>query len=442
MHNKFSKIFTVSCFGIALVLAGIQLSMKAPETRAAAVNVSLTVSDAVCGNHIFESAFEQCDDGNLLNGDGCDSLCHIEVCGNGLIQSPEQCDDNNAAAGDGCSATCQIETGWECSGIPSVCHFSCGDTTIDSGEQCDDGNLVNGDGCDNECYTEVCGNGRIQSGEVCDDGNAVSGDGCSTLCAVEPGFVCHGAPSCCSLCGDNTIQCAEQCDNGKQCTNRTNCTVDGQCLGIGDGVCAVRANDGCSLSCTVEGGSRPPATDVIISQITAYPESRSGSAGTNYDSRYTFSVLSPDNQNHQSYYSSPALLSTNNTGIGFPYVTLGGVSAGTYDITIKTPSHLTQMLDNVYLQAGENLINFTNPANLVQIGSQVMIAGDINGFGVSPTTLGDDVINSVDISIVLQNLGVSDSSGNNIRANLNQDTVVDEGDLNILLNNLDKESNF
>jgi hypothetical protein len=169
---------------------------------------------------------------------------------------------------------------------------------------------------------------------------------------------------------------------------------------------------------------------------------RSGSSGTNYDTKYTFSVLSPDNNNHQVYYSSPQLLSTNNAGISYPYVTVSGISIGTYDITIKTPSHLTQMLDNVYLQAGENLINFTNPANLPAIGSQVMTAGDINGFGVSPTTLGDDVINSVDLSIMLQDLGTSDPSGNNIRSNLNQDNIVDQSDLNILLNNLDKEANY
>jgi cysteine-rich repeat protein len=31
------------------------------------------------------------------------------LCGNGTIQSPEQCDDGNVLAGDGCSATCTVE---------------------------------------------------------------------------------------------------------------------------------------------------------------------------------------------------------------------------------------------------------------------------------------------------------------------------------------------
>ena len=33
----------------------------------------------------------------------------------------ESCDDANAANGDGCSATCSVETGFNCSGSPSVC---------------------------------------------------------------------------------------------------------------------------------------------------------------------------------------------------------------------------------------------------------------------------------------------------------------------------------
>jgi cysteine-rich repeat protein len=32
-----------------------------------------------------------------------------EVCGNGVRQSGEQCDDGNIVAGDGCSPSCQIE---------------------------------------------------------------------------------------------------------------------------------------------------------------------------------------------------------------------------------------------------------------------------------------------------------------------------------------------
>ena len=46
-------------------------------------------------------------------------------CGNGIIESGEQCDDEDTQNGDGCSQTCQIESGWSCSGEPSVCQPNC-----------------------------------------------------------------------------------------------------------------------------------------------------------------------------------------------------------------------------------------------------------------------------------------------------------------------------
>ncbi len=52
----------------------------------------------------------------------------LSLCGNGTIESPyEECDDNNVNNGDGCSSTCQIESGWTCTGEPSVCSEIPGD---------------------------------------------------------------------------------------------------------------------------------------------------------------------------------------------------------------------------------------------------------------------------------------------------------------------------
>jgi len=126
------------------------------------------------------------------------------TCGNGLIEAPEACDDGNLAGGDGCSATCTIESGYSCSGQPSVCETGCGDGVLGDGEQCDDGNTNNADGCTNSCvitagYTCTdspstcavrCGDGVKAASEACDDGNATNGDGCSSTCAIEPGYRC------------------------------------------------------------------------------------------------------------------------------------------------------------------------------------------------------------------------------------------------------------
>ena len=44
---------------------------------------------------------EQCDDGNLIEGDGCDSNCRFTACGNGVRTDPEECDDGNTRNADG-----------------------------------------------------------------------------------------------------------------------------------------------------------------------------------------------------------------------------------------------------------------------------------------------------------------------------------------------------
>jgi cysteine-rich repeat protein len=62
----------------------------------------------VCGNGLLQTG-EQCDDGNLLNNDGCSSACKLEVCGDGAKQTNEQCDDGNILNGDGCDSMCKIE---------------------------------------------------------------------------------------------------------------------------------------------------------------------------------------------------------------------------------------------------------------------------------------------------------------------------------------------
>lgn len=77
-------------------------------------------------------------------------------CGDGSIEGSETCDDGNATAGDGCSATCAIETGYQCTGQPSVCTPICGDSLVVGNETCDDGNLVNGDCCSSTCQLQDC----------------------------------------------------------------------------------------------------------------------------------------------------------------------------------------------------------------------------------------------------------------------------------------------
>ncbi|MCP5468386.1 MAG: DUF4215 domain-containing protein [Deltaproteobacteria bacterium] len=66
--------------------------------------------NAVCGNNILE-ANEECDDGNLIDGDGCESTCLLldsPVCGNSLVENNEECDDGNLIDNDGCNQDCNL----------------------------------------------------------------------------------------------------------------------------------------------------------------------------------------------------------------------------------------------------------------------------------------------------------------------------------------------
>jgi cysteine-rich repeat protein len=130
---------------------------------------------------------------------------------NGFIDPGEQCDDGNVVSGDGCSATCQLEACYACSGEPSNCiPVAVGTGCLDDGNECTfdrcdgagtcthpvvpDGTHcfgTNHDNCLNTCTAGVCspdvvpnccGNGVLEPGEICDDGNQASDDLCSSTC--------------------------------------------------------------------------------------------------------------------------------------------------------------------------------------------------------------------------------------------------------------------
>jgi cysteine-rich repeat protein len=147
----------------------------------------------VCGNNKIENG-EFCDGNRIacqINGESgtqtCNSVCDgysgcvvNTLCGNGFVNTGEECDDGNIVDGDGCSVICELED----STIPTN---PCGNGIVDTGETCDDGNIVEGDGCSAVCQIEtaVCGNGIWEVGEECDDGNIVDGDGCSAICKEQ-----------------------------------------------------------------------------------------------------------------------------------------------------------------------------------------------------------------------------------------------------------------
>ncbi|KAM8849560.1 pappalysin-2 [Spinachia spinachia] len=56
-------------------------------------------------------------------------------CGDGFIQGAEECDDSNLLDGDGCSKSCQKETDFNCNGEPSRCYVFDGDGVCEEFER-------------------------------------------------------------------------------------------------------------------------------------------------------------------------------------------------------------------------------------------------------------------------------------------------------------------
>jgi cysteine-rich repeat protein len=174
---------------------------------------------ATCGNEKIEEG-EQCDDGNKVDGDGCEKDCTTTppiTCGNGVRDIDEECDDGNNSNGDGCAANCIIEP-------------DCGNGLVEGDEECDDGNSEETDGCMNDCTLSYCGDGIVTSSgsnfEECDDGNSDETDDCLNNCKL-------------ASCGDGILQVSgsniEECEDGNSDIT-DDCLNDCKLASCGDGI--------------------------------------------------------------------------------------------------------------------------------------------------------------------------------------------------------------
>jgi cysteine-rich repeat protein len=154
----------------ATFMLGDGQSCQSPADCSDPACAGAPVCQPSCGNGIVDPG-EQCDDGNTINGDACDTNCTAPRCGNSVVDPGEQCDDGNTTNGDSCDTNCTAPR--------------CGNGAVDLGEQCDDGNTLNGDACEANCTLPVCGNGIKDASEQCDDGNTTNSDGCENNCTIS-----------------------------------------------------------------------------------------------------------------------------------------------------------------------------------------------------------------------------------------------------------------
>lgn len=165
------------------------------------------------------------------------------------------------------------------------------------------------------------------------------------------------------------------------------------------------------------------------------PQGRVGADQTNSDTTFYLTVKNPST--HAVLFSQSVLATTDVAGTYSVPIQLTGISEGDYDVGLKGHQHLTRILRSIHLINGTNVLNFTKADNSPGRGTQVLLAGDVNGAGTTPATLGDDTVNSVDISTFLTVVDDDDVTGNTLRPNINQDIVVNSVDLSWMISNLD-----
>lgn len=133
-------------------------------------------------------------------------------CGDGIIDADEVCDDGNVQPGDGCSSLCALEVAFSCDGEPSVC------VDIDECERGTD-----------DCHVDaVCNN--TPGGFTCSCKPGFSGDGstCTNIdeCELDDS-PCGPNAVCVDTVGSYLCTCEDGFDgDGSTCTDIDECQTD------------------------------------------------------------------------------------------------------------------------------------------------------------------------------------------------------------------------
>lgn len=180
-----------------------------------------------CGNGVIEVG-EQCDDGNVNNGDCCSATCNHEPNGS-------TCDDDLFCNGVGtCSNGNCDQDGDPCVGQPaclSNCNEIANNCLAAADTPCEDD--------DNGCTDDLCdGAGactHLPNTDGCDDGKWCNGqDTCNDgKCAKHQGDPC--VPPCAVRCLEDQDEClidaGATCDDENECTRNDKCSDRGFCVG-------------------------------------------------------------------------------------------------------------------------------------------------------------------------------------------------------------------
>ena len=166
----------------------------------------------------------------------CNPKCTY-TCGNGLQDAFEQCDDGNTQDDDGCSSVCRVENNWKCwekdgssQAVCFKCTIGCA-TCKETCLSCQSGMFLADSGaCEVGCrrgyrsnigkgICDPCPKGCLECNEkvclLCDNDKFLVEGGCFTTC--PDGYHNHKDP----LQGNSCIKCTAPCGI---CTSADECT--------------------------------------------------------------------------------------------------------------------------------------------------------------------------------------------------------------------------
>ncbi|MBI5501397.1 MAG: hypothetical protein HY907_14220 [Deltaproteobacteria bacterium] len=209
--------------------------------------------EACSASHLCELGTAKAEGEPCTDSSGGDGACHGGTCapiscGDGVVDPGEECDDGNVIDGDGCETDCtytcvadaECDDGAFCNGAETcsaayVCEAGTPEADLTACTTADGAGGVCRSGL---CAAIDCGNALVEPGEDCDDGNAVPGDGCEADCT----WSCSSVPECDDevLCnGAETCTAAHVCEAGPPADDLTPCTAASGAAGVcRGGMCA------------------------------------------------------------------------------------------------------------------------------------------------------------------------------------------------------------
>ena len=235
-----------------------------------------TCASPGCGDGI-PTGSEDCDDGNSVDGDGCDNDCTWTCTRNRDCRDSDVCDgaetcSNPSSLMSRCNAGTPPADGTSC-GSMRICVMGacvmqrCGDGLVTGSEECDDRNTTPGDGCENDCTFTCSGDADCSDGNLCNGAETCTSPGtasstCNGGTAPPTGTLCDadGSAATRDICIMSTETCARSvCGDGytDPGTSPPEQCDDGNLMG----------GDGCSPSCMITMPTPPTAFRIITMRL-------------------------------------------------------------------------------------------------------------------------------------------------------------------------------